>query len=103
MKIIMYGAQICPECVEAKAVLEASAAIELEYIDITSSTKALKEFLFHRDQDELFAPVIKEGKIGIPFFLLEDGRKTFEVYSSLGVERLEQTVNSCSIDGKGQC
>lgn len=101
MKIIMYGAEICPDCVEAKAILAASAGIEIDYRDITESTKALKEFLSHRDHDELFAPVIKAGNIGIPFFILEDGAKTLEVRDFMDEKEAMPAANSCSIDGKG--
>ena len=85
MRIIMYGAEICPDCVEAKAILAASASIELDYRDITKSTKTLKEFLFYRDHDELFAPVIAAGRIGIPLFVLEDGTMTLEMRDFLDV------------------
>lgn len=103
MKIIMYGAEICPDCVEAKAVLSASAMIELEYRDITKSTKTLKEFLFYRDHEKLFAPVVEAGKIGIPFFILEDGTKTLEIQEFLDTGKPVQAANSCAIDGKGYC
>ena len=59
-------AAICPDCVLAKTRLEAASdAIELDYRDITGSTKTLKEFLALRDHDELFAPVVEAGRIGI--------------------------------------
>lgn len=102
MKIIMYGAEICPDCVEAKALLSASAQVELEYRDITKSTKTLKEFLSYRDHEELFAPVVKDGKIGIPFFILEDGTKTLEVRDIVETGQA-QLQSSCAIDGKGHC
>ena len=103
MKVIMYGAGICPDCVEAKAVLEELSHIELDYRDITKSTGTLKEFLRYRDHDELFAPIVEEGRIGIPFFLLEDGTKTFEVSDFVDVKKEQVTATSCSLDGKGQC
>ncbi len=103
MKIIMYGAEICPDCMEAKAILAASAEVEVDYRDITKSTKTLKEFLSHRDHDELFAPVVAAGNIGIPFFILEDGAGTFEVRDFLSVGEPVLAGNSCSMDGKGYC
>lgn len=103
MKIIMYGASICPDCVEAKASLEKCVDIELDYKNITENTKILKEFLYYRDHEELFAEIIREGKIGIPFFILEDGTKTFEILDYVTVEKVEQVQNACSIDGKGPC
>lgn len=103
MKIIMYGTEICPDCVEAKAKLETCSNLELDYRNITKSTKTLKEFLYHRDHDEMFAAVIKEGRIGIPFFVLEDGTKTFDVFDFVDIEPPIPTADSCSIDKKGQC
>lgn len=99
----MYGAEICPDCVEAKGIFEKFPNIELDYRNITKSTKILKEFLQYRDHDEVFADVIKEGRIGIPFFLLEDGTKTFEVTDIVDIEKSVPVANACSIDGKGLC
>ena len=103
MKVVMYGTEICPDCVEAKAILTASAGIELDYRDITKSTKTLKEFLAHRDHDPLFAPVIAVGNIGIPLFIPEDGSETFEIRDFLNVEKPVRAESSCSVDGKGHC
>ncbi|MDD7794509.1 glutaredoxin domain-containing protein [Clostridium sp. 'White wine YQ'] len=103
MKITIYGAAICPDCVQAKAILEKREDIEMDYKDITESTKTLKEFLAYRDNDELFEDVIRQGKIGIPFFILEDGKKTFDIFDYLDIEKPMNVKNVCSIDGKGQC
>ncbi|QHQ61559.1 glutaredoxin [Anaerocolumna sedimenticola] len=103
MKVIMYGTEICPDCVEAKAELSTSADIQLDYRNITKNTVTLKEFLSYRDNDEIFTQIKNDGKIGIPFFILEDGTKTFDVYDFLEVEKPVKTANYCSIDGKGNC
>lgn len=103
MKIKMYGAAICPDCVEAKAILEKHKDIELDYKNIIESTIMLKEFLSYRDNDEMFVNVIKEGRIGIPFFILEDGTKTLDIFDYLDIEKSKKVVNSCSIDGSGNC
>ncbi|NLK96865.1 MAG: glutaredoxin [Epulopiscium sp.] len=105
MKIIMYGAEICPDCVKAKAQLEKASNIELDYRNITKNTMLLKEFLAYRDHEEIFVPIKEKGKIGIPFFILEDGTKTFEIenYIDIKVFDEESGVNACSIDGKGNC
>ncbi|MVX64304.1 glutaredoxin [Clostridium chromiireducens] len=102
MKITMYGTAICPDCVEAKVILENHKDIELDYKNITESTKLLKEFLSYRDNDKMFANIVKEGKIGIPFFILEDGTKTLDIFDYLDIEK-QKVVNSCSIDGSGKC
>jgi glutaredoxin-related protein len=105
MKIIMYGAPICPDCVEAKEHLGNMPEIDLDYRNITESTSKLREFLSYRDHEEMFADIKEKGRIGIPFFILEDGTKTFEIYEYLGIEKpdTEQVANACSIDGKGNC
>ena len=77
MKIIMYGAAACPDCAMAIEKLTATN-VDLDFRDITKDLKNLKEFLSYRDNDEMFAPVIKAGGIGIPFFILEDQTRTFE-------------------------
>lgn len=103
MKITMYGAAICPDCVAAKAILEKREDIEVDYKNITESTKTLKEFLAYRDNDELFTKVISEGRIGIPFFILDDGKKTFNIFEYVDIEKPQRVQNTCSIDGDGQC
>lgn len=105
MKVIMYGAEICPDCVGAKEQLKDRSDIELEYRNITESTSTLKEFLAYRDHDELFAPIKAAGKIGIPFFILEDGSKTFEVadFIETTMSNSSTQASACSLDGKGQC
>lgn len=101
MKITMYGAAICPDCVEAKVALEKVEDIQIDYRSITESTKILKEFLAYRDNDELFVDVIREGRIGIPFFILEDGTKTFDIFDYVDAEKPQQVKNVCAIDGSG--
>lgn len=103
MKVIMYGAQICPDCVEAKEQLKDIADIELNYRNITESTAILKEFLAYRDHESIFVDIKEGGMIGIPFFVLEDGRKTFDVTDFTDLTRDNLTVTACSLDGKGNC
>ena len=105
MKVIMYGAEICPDCVAAKEQLKDRTNIELEYRNITEKVSTLKEFLAYRDRDKIFAPIKEAGKIGIPFFILEDGTKTFELSDFIEVtkETSDYQASACSLDGKGQC
>ncbi|MDW2796751.1 glutaredoxin [Clostridium boliviensis] len=101
MKIIMYGTEICSDCVAAKAQLGNHAAIELDYRNITENTATMKEFLIHRDHDEMFKPIIEAGKIGIPLFILEDGTQTFDLADFMDEIKAQPVKNACSIDGKG--
>lgn len=101
MKVVMYGAGICPDCVVAKEQLTRKEDVELMYKDITSSTSILKEFLAYRDEEACFGLVKAEGKIGIPFFVLEDGTKTFDITKYVEVdETIARVGQACSIDGK---
>ena len=105
MKVTMYGTEICPDCVEAKEELMKHDEIELDYRCITAATSMLKEFLSYRDKEDLFTPIKEGGKIGIPFFILEDGMKTLDVNDiiELNSHPSEQAVNACSLDGHGNC
>jgi len=112
----MYGAPICQGCVKAKAAIEERADIELDYRNITESTGLLKEFLNYRDHDDLFEEMVEAGRIGIPFFILEDGTKTFDLETVLQTDQGKIKVvvpdevvneplvgNACSVDGTGKC
>ena len=80
MKLTMYGTKICPDCIETLELLKNDSNIELDFRNITEDTTTLKEFLSYRDHDKVFAEVVKNGNIGIPFFILDDGTKTFDIY-----------------------
>ena len=86
MKLIMYGTKICPDCVEALEILKDYSDIELDFRNITEKTSTLKEFLSYRDHDKIFEAVIEGGGIGIPFFILEDGTKTFDINAFIGIK-----------------
>ena len=104
MKIIMYGAPICGDCVIAKERLSTKEDIVLEYRNIVESTSVLKEFLAYRDKEAIFDEVKANGKIGIPFFLIEDGTKTFQIDSYVDVDLTsDNKIQACSLDGKGNC
>lgn len=107
MKITMYGAEICPDCVEAKSILSKNSNMELDYRNITESTSILKEFLSYRDNEKMFNPIKESGKIGIPLFIMENGTKTFDLSDIIDSSQLTQdsnaNLNSCSLDGRGNC
>ena len=78
----VYGTHLCIDCRNYQAI-QASRGFEAEFIDITADTANLKEFLALRDHDPVFAPVREHGGIGIPLFVREDGRKTFDIDEAL--------------------
>ncbi len=70
--IQFYGADICKDCRTAHRLLTVKQ-METEFIDITASTANLRAFLHLRDTRPEFDEVKKEGRIGIPAFVMEDG------------------------------
>ena len=69
MKVILYGTDLCPDCVEAQQRLH-DAGIEYDYRSFATDLHALMEFLAIRDDiehDALFTPVRERGGIGIPY------------------------------------
>jgi len=73
----IYGSILCPDCVRC---LEELDRVQKEYVflDFFADLKNLKEFLALRDGDSVFDEVRREGKIGIPCIVAEDGTVTLE-------------------------
>ncbi len=78
MKITMYGIKSCHDCVDAEKLLN-EKGIAFEYRDFATDAIYLKEFLLLREHAPNFAFVRENDYIGIPYFELEDGTKTFDV------------------------
>lgn len=72
----LYVSEHCPDCPPAIALLEAKG-IEVELINITSSMVNLKEFLNLRDTRSEFDEIKKEGCVGIPCLLKDNGTIEF--------------------------
>ena len=68
----IYGSMLCPDCVQCREDLD-KACVEYDYLDFSESLKHLKEFLVLRDNNAVFEDVRKDGKIGIPCLVDEDG------------------------------
>lgn len=111
--IKVYVMQTCPDCAGVKELAKRDSRFEV--IDIGAQPRNLKEFLALRDSSPAFNKVKERGTIGIPCFLLEDGRIFFSL-SKLPLEELGITLSSdgiepaadntadgasCSIDGSG--
>ncbi len=73
----IYGSEQCPDCVNCKRDLD-QANVPYVYLNISENLLFLKKFLMLRDENELFEPIRKGGKIGIPCIQREDGSITFE-------------------------
>lgn len=67
-----YGTMICQDCVKAREALNA-AGVLFDYVDITTSPAALRDFLRLRDTHKEFDAARRDGRIGIPCFVRDDG------------------------------
>lgn len=78
----MYGSPLCPDCVNAKAVMKANGINDgdYEFVEVTGSMAALREFIYFREENtKLFEPIRPYRAIGLPCFVLDDGTITFDV------------------------
>lgn len=75
--IKIYGSMLCPDCVQCKEDLN-KAGVAYEYLDFADSLLHLKEFLAIRESCPLFDQVRKNGGIGIPCIVREDGSVTLD-------------------------
>ena len=78
MKIIMFGTNACPDCMEAVKALDEKNA-DYMYLEFSESTANLKRFLKLRDTEPLFDEVKAKGAIGVPCFKLSDGTLTLNL------------------------
>lgn len=70
--MLIYGSMLCPDCVECRKDLDA-AGTAYTYCDISENLACLKAFLKLRDTEPVFEEVKRQGKIGIPCLINEDG------------------------------
>ena len=68
----IYGSMLCPDCVECVKDLDA-AGTKYTFCDFSENLLNLKNFLMIRDQNDVFEEVKREGKIGIPCIVYDDG------------------------------
>lgn len=97
--IKIYGMDTCPDCTYVKEQVKDDSRYEV--IDIGLQVKNLKAFLKLRDHNDAFAEVKKNGSVGIPCFVLEDGTVTL-IPEEAGLHARPITEGaSCNIDGTG--
>lgn len=74
--ITLYGINSCPECSGLYEQVKDDDRFEI--VDVAQHILLLKEFMSLRDNREEFAAARENGYAGLPCFLLEDGRITFD-------------------------
>ncbi|MEE8807705.1 MAG: glutaredoxin domain-containing protein [Lactimicrobium sp.] len=100
----VYGSEHCPDCTACKASLDASG-IAYDFVDITGSMPALKEFLAIRDTNSLYDEVRARHSVGIPTLVEEDGAMTldWEGWMKAHNGKIVEPKAACSLDHKGNC
>lgn len=74
--LTIYGSMLCKDCVACREALD-QANVPYRYLDFGEDLGNLKEFLKLRELP-LFEEIRREGKIGIPCILREDGSLTLD-------------------------
>ena len=83
MKVTVIGSHLCPDTLYAIQKLKEADA-DLSFVNISAALADLKTFLAIRESDALYDEVRKNGGIGIPLFVLEDGTRTLDLEKALG-------------------
>ena len=83
MKVTVTGSHLCPDTLYAIQKLKEADA-DLSFVNISAALADLKTFLAIRESDALYDEVRKNGGIGIPLFVLEDGTRTLDLEKVLG-------------------
>jgi len=91
--IKIYSMPTCKDCAYVETQLEGRNDVEV--INIGSHVKLLKEFLVLRDTLPVFEDVRKNGRAGIPCFVLEDGTVTLTPEDA-GFESLNLNDGPCA-------
>lgn len=83
MKVTVYGSHLCPDTLYAINQLM-SKGVDMSFKNISAALSDLKEFLAIRENDAIFDNAKKNGGLGIPCFVLEDGTRTLDITRVIG-------------------
>lgn len=83
MKVTVIGSHLCPDTLYVLNQLVANK-VEIDFKNLSASLQDLKAYLAQRETNPLYASVREKGGIGIPCFVLEDGRTTLDLDEVLG-------------------
>lgn len=97
--IKIYGMSTCPTCAYVKE--QAKGNDKYEVINIEDHVRNLKAFLKLRDNNPAFEETRKNGSVGIPCFVLEDGTVTLVPEEAGLLSEPAQEGSACNIDGTG--
>ena len=97
--IKIYGMSTCPDCTFVEEQIKGDNRYEI--IDIGLHVKNLKAFLKLRDHHPAFDEARRNGSVGIPCFVLEDGTVTLTPEDAGLHSRPAGEGATCNIDGSG--
>lgn len=78
MKVTVIGSHLCEDTRDALETLK-EKNVEVEFFNLSEDLSSLKKYLHYRETEGMYEEVRKNDGIGIPFIVLEDGTKTFDV------------------------
>ena len=73
--MVIYGSMLCPDCVDCCRDLD-TAGIAYTFCDFSDDLVHLKAFLKLRDTMPIFEDARRNGRIGIPCLVQDDGTVT---------------------------
>ncbi len=87
MKLTVYGSNTCPKTLYVLNLLWGRLADPsgIKFINITGSIALLQEFMVMRDTDPNFQALRGQPKVGIPYYVLEDGSGTHDLEKVLSI------------------
>ena len=97
--IRIYRMETCPDCTYVEEQVKGDGRYEI--VDIGAHVRNLKAFLKLRDNDRAFDGAKIAGAVGIPCFVLEDGRVTLVPEEAGLRSRPAGDGASCNMDGSG--
>lgn len=89
----------CPDCTYVEKQVKGDSRYEVT--DIGLHVRDLKAFLKLRDSNPVFDEARRNGLVGIPCFVLEDGTVTLCPEEAGLHSRPIEEGSTCSIDGSG--
>lgn len=78
MKIVVIGSHLCQDTLYALYKLK-EQNVTVSFKNIATNFVVLKEYIKIYTENELYEEVRKNGKLGIPFFQLENGKYTLDL------------------------
>ena len=88
--IRLIGNRACPDCRDAYTIIE-KEGLPVEIHEMADDLAVIKEFLALREGNpDVFEECVKAGSIGIPAYILSDGKITLDTEEAMNAARAEK-------------